>query len=241
MKVLFSITGSNGNCSVIESSSGDMICIDAGLPYQKANKEIGYYLHKCRTLLCSHHHSDHTSNMSDFRKRGMVTYCGEETALKTHLNGFYEKLKQSSQFEGGSFRWISFELPHTNSDGSKCECFGFLIQDIKTKERLLWCTDCQYIPYQFPAIEIYCIETNYFEQDSYIDDLDVIEKSVEYRRFNSHMSIQSTVDFLKKQDLSKCKEIRLIHLSNSMTKEEKGNIIPYIKEQLGRDDINVII
>lgn len=232
MRVLFSRTGSVGNCTVIESASGQLLCIDAGIPYNKVNKEIGYRLHECRNLLLTHQHADHGAYRSVYSNRGMKVYYPEENAVDS---------AQKPLYEIDCFRVISFPLVHYNSDVTGCPCYGFLIQDTTSGEKLIYCTDTAYIANRFNALEFYCIEANFWEQAEYLDNLDAIEKIVEIRRVNSHLSVQSAVDFLKKQDLSKCKEIRLLHLSGSMTAQERERIIPYIKSEIKREDINVYI
>lgn len=244
MKILYSNTSSKGNCSVLESSGGSLLCIDCGIKYEKVNREIGYRLHECENLLLTHGHDDHSIHLNDFKKRGMIAFCGNETAAKSKLSGIYVGLYHKKQYEDESdgFRWISLSMVHTNSqDGSDCECFGFLIQDKGSGERCLWATDTMMIPYQFPPLDFYCIEANYWSQDDYLEDLEFIEKSVEMRRVRSHMSVETCASFLAKQDLSKCKEVRLLHLSNSMTKAERESIIPFIREKTRRSDLNVII
>lgn len=241
MRIIFSKTSSKGNCSVIESSDGNLLCIDAGLKYKNVNREIGYKLHKCKTLLISHAHVDHAGRIADFTKIGMELYCSKETFDIVQLKTHYIEIRNKEYFSVPGFKVVPFELNHTNSDGSDCHCFGFLIQDSTSKEKMLWCTDTAYIPYTFPQLDFYCIEGNFWEKDSYIDDLDEIEKSVEIRRFRSHMSVNSAADFLKKQNMSKCKEVRLLHLSNLMTDGARKRIIPYIKSELGMEDLNIVI
>lgn len=241
MKILYSATSSKGNCSVIESYDGTLLCIDAGLKYKNVNREIGYRLHECSTLLLTHGHGDHISDTSDFLRIGMGLYCSKGTFDTVRLNKRYNKIAHKESFCVTGFKIVPFELKHSNSDGSNCPCFGFLIQDIASKDKMLWCTDTKMIPYAFPPLERYCIEANFLEQESYFDDMSSIEKSVEIRRVQSHMSVETAVDFLKKQDLSKCKEIRLLHLSNSMTGEERERIIPYVRSELGMEDMNVVI
>lgn len=240
MRTLYSNTSSSGNCTVIQSENGSLLTIDCGLKFEKVNKETGYILHSCNTLLGTHSHKDHMGFVGDFTKRSMKLYCGEETALKTHYTGVYEPLIHGKQYDVDSFRFIPLKMVHSNSDGSDCECFGFLIQDKKSSEKMLHITDSMMIPYTFPPLEFYLLECNYVEADSYIDDLESIERSVEMRRVRSHLSLQSCAEFLAKQDLSKCKEIRLLHLSHSMTAEERSNIIPFIQERIKRSDIQIV-
>lgn len=231
MQILYCVTGSDGNCTVIESESGKLLTIDCGIQYNKVNRAIGYRLHECKELLITHAHNDHSKFRQDFTKRGMKLYAPIENASES---------EKTASYDLSGFRVLAFPLKHSNSDGSECPCYGFLIQDKASGEKMLWATDTQYIPYRFPALEIYALEANFWEQEDYLDELDAIEAVVEKRRVRAHMSIETAVDFLKKQDLSKCKEIRLLHMSNSVTKEEKERIIPYIQEQLGRKDLTII-
>ena len=131
-----------------------------------------------------------------------------------------------------SFVISPVEMKHTNSDGTPCECYGFLILDKSTGEKMLWATDTQYIQNRFPPLEYYCIESNYFESDDYSEDINYIEKKVEQRRLQSHMSFESAVKFLKMQDLSKCKEIRLLHISSSLGENDKKKMKRKLKREL---------
>lgn len=240
MRTLFSTTGSSGNCTVIQSDGGSLLTIDCGLKFEKVNKEVGYLLNKSKTLLVSHLHADHFLHRDTFVSRGMSLYCGEEAALKTHYTGVYEPLIHGKQYDVDGFRFIPLKMVHSNSDGTDCECFGFMIQDKMSNEKMLHITDSMMIPYTFPALEYYSLECNYVEQESYADDLEAIERSVEMRRVRSHLSLQSCSDFLARQDLSKCKEVRLLHLSHSLTQAERDSIVPYIKNAIKRSDIQIV-
>lgn len=240
MRILFSKTSSQGNATVIESSNGNLLCIDCGLKYSDVNKAIGYRLHECRTLLCTHKHLDHTFDMKEYRKRGMFLYAGKDVVHGGMLDGFYGELHHALQFKASGFEIIPLDMEHADSSGEKCKCFGFLIRDKSNGDKMLFATDTMLIPYTFPPLEFYALECNYVETDSYIDDLEAIERAVEMRRVRSHLSLQSCADFLAKQDLSKCKEIRLLHLSHSLTQAERDSLIPYIKNAVWSDDINVV-
>lgn len=233
MRVLFSRTGSSGNATVIESYDGRLLCIDAGIRYDVVNRAIGYRLHECKNLLVTHLHADHAKYIDDFKKRGMEVYYQGKNIVS---DGTITNLMNKDGFEV-----IYLYVYHTNSDGSECPCYSFLIKDKSSGEKMLWSTDTPYIQYRFNALDIYAIECNYCEQEDYINELDSIEAIVEKRRFNSHMSLQSCAEFLAKQDLSKCKEIRLLHLSHSLTAEERANIVPFIQSKIGRSDIHIEI
>lgn len=237
MRLLFSETGSKGNCSVIESGDGHLLVIDAGIKYRQVDKAIGYRLHTADALLVTHAHKDHTLYLDQFLKSNIITVIGSETVRTLELgywNGLIRTFPKGivTHHAQDNFLIKPIEMVHTNSDGTPCECFGFLIMDKSTGEKMLWSTDTQYIKNKFPALDYYCIECNYFEQNDYEGELDYIEKSVEQRRVQSHMSFESCVKFLKMQDLSKCKEIHLLHLSTKMDDKERKSVVKKMKRAL---------
>ena len=249
MRVIFSKTGSQGNCSVIESEDGELLTIDAGIKYDIVNRAIGYKLHMCKVSIITHKHADHCLYLRSFTTKGMKLYAPIEVIKKPSITkglSMMETIHDKRQFEVPGFKILPIAVEHWGGSRDICECYGFLIQDVSVNQigagdKMLWVTDAKDIPYRFPPLEHYCIEANYWEQDDYFEDIDYVEPSVELRRFRSHMSVETAVDFLKKQDLSKCREIRFLHISNSMTQEQRDNIIPYTKNELGKEDLNVVI
>lgn len=250
MNILYSQTDSNGNCSVIESRDNHLLVIDAGIKYKTVDKSIGYRLHTADALLITHAHKDHTKYIDDFCvPKYHRTFMGKETAesLYNKNNG---KRALHNVYTWNDYCMYAFdiktvEMVHTNSDGTPCECYGFLIREKSTGEKMLWATDTQYIKSRFPPLDFYCIECNFFEQNDYYEELDYIEKSVEQRRVQSHMSFESCVKFLKQQDLSKCKEIHLLHLSTKMDNKERNSVVKKmkraLKKELERKDVQIYV
>lgn len=218
MKIIFSKTGSNGNCSVIESANGKLLVIDCGIKYKTVDKAIGYRLHEAEGYLLTHNHKDHALYEKDFVKAGLENV--------------------SNFVETESFILRPVEMVHTNSDGTPCKCYGYFIFDKYSGEKMLWATDSQYIKNQFPPLDFCCIECNYFETDEYDGELDYIEKSVEIRRARSHMSCESVCKFLEMQDLSKCKGIYLLHISGSVGEKGKLKMIDKVREILDKKNCN---
>ena len=142
------------------------------------------------------------------------------------------------QIAVGTFIIKPFKVAHINTDGSDCQNAGFLIYSTETKEKMIWITDAAYIENRFPALDYICIECNYIDVDDYSKELEYVNKFVEKRRFNSHLSLSRCIDFLKKQDLSKIKWIKLLHLT-----ETQGNIEQTILNKLHHEfpDIKFII
>lgn len=124
-------------------------------------------------------------------------------------------IEAGKQFNVGTFIIVPFDVYHINSDGSDCPNLGFLIYSSVTKEKMIWATDASYIESRFPPVEYICIECNYVDVEDYKSELEYMNGFVEKRRVRSHLSLNRCVEFLKQQDLSRVKEIRLLHLTES--------------------------
>ena len=164
----------------------------------------------------------HSAFISRFLRLGMKVYANDETWLKTQISRPTRnaiEMQSGKQFSAGTFIVKPFDVAHTNSDGTPCKNFGFLIYSTVTKEKMLWITDASYIESRFPPMDYICIECNYIDVDDYSNELEYVNQFVEKRRFTSHLSLSRCINFLKMQDLSNIKYIRLLHLS-----ESQGNI-----------------
>jgi ribonuclease BN (tRNA processing enzyme) len=130
--------------------------------------------------------------------------------------GTYDALKVSPEdrqypfFHGcvkGPFKCFS-----ANHDAA--EPLNFIID-----EKILFITDNYKLQFDFSAFKFTCImiEANYCEEliKGKADDF------VNKRRFRSHMSFQTALLTLKTLDLSECKQIILIHLSDGYTDEKR--------------------
>ena len=69
------------------------------------------------------------------------------------------------------------------------------------------------IKYAFHGLDYIMIEANY--------DIELVEEDAQRKRLiQSHMSIDTTIQYLKSIDLSKVKRIYLMHLSSRHSNEE---------------------
>ena len=113
------------------------------------------------------------------------------------------------KFKVGNFTVLAFPTEH--------DCLGSLGFVINHKEsgNILFLTDSFYSKYTFKGISHYIVESNFDE--NIIDEKwykDQIHPMVYGRLKKSHMSLQTCRKMLLANDLSKVKNIILIHLSN---------------------------
>lgn len=120
--------------------------------------------------------------------------------------------------------WLSpFDAVHDTP------CLGFYL--ISGDERLLYLTDSAYCRYKFPGLTQIMVSANY--------DLDLLNANIESgkidraakaRLMHSHASLSTIKELLRANDLSKLKEVHLLHLSSRNAdaerfKKEIGEIV----------------
>lgn len=140
---------------------------------------------------------------------GIDTYVGRETSEALGLSGHrLHVIEPMQQFTIGQWKIKPFSLPHDVPN------MGFLISN--GKDRLLYCTDCHYIPYRFEGLTHIMISCNY---DAQILKQNIkrglVDVEVGKRILMNHMSLSTVKDFLTVNDLSKVQEIHLLHLSDT--------------------------
>ena len=90
---------------------------------------------------------------------------------------------------------------------------GYIVRD--HEDTLCFITDTAYVKYVMPACNIIMIEANYSESILAANvEAGRIEPSRAKRVRENHMSIARVLDFLKANDLSRCRAIHLLHLSD---------------------------
>lgn len=217
-------SGSKGNCYIVDDDK-TRIMLECGIRYNAILKGCNYDINISGCLV-SHAHVDHSLAIQNLLNNGIPVYTSAEVYKALKINDYLAKeVNAGQQFKIGTFIIIPFDLQHVNSDGSPCKNFGYLIYSTATKDKLLFATDTAYIHNQFKGLTDIMIETNYIEKDfTFSSDKDVA--MVEKRRFASHMSLETALDFLKHTDLSTVNQIYAIHLSEGKANKK------YIEEKL---------
>ncbi len=100
--------------------------------------------------------------------------------------------------------------------------YGFLIEFIPTKERILYATDTFYLKYKFKNINYFLLECNYISEIVKKNIEDGIVDRTRYKRLlKSHMSLENCIEFLRYNISSNTKKIVLIHLSDANSDQNK--------------------
>ncbi len=213
MKIESLASSSSGNCYVIDDGHNKLL-LEGGIPYKELVSKLNKLHLKITDFVgcvVSHSHNDHAKAMKDI-SRFILVYASVETLEQKYVKG--HTLKSARRIDIGSYQVISFNTEH-DCPGS----LGFIIRSYKTGESLLFLTDTKYIKFNLRNFKFnyVMIECNYI--DSILDEQE-INFALKKRLLNSHMSLTTCVKTLKSFDLSECKEIYLIHLSDHRSDEQ---------------------
>ena len=150
--------------------------------------------------------------MDELIRRGMKVYMSYGTAKALEANEAAMLVDHMEQFNVGSFDIIPFTTFH-----DAAEPLGFLIKSRVDGDVLAFATDTVNLRYKFPGLNILAIEANY--DKNILDRCEKLPEKVRHRITNSHMEVDTLCDYLRSLDLSECREIHLLHLSDSTSRE----------------------
>lgn len=219
VKVLGS--GSSGNAYIV-SNNETALMIECGLTLKTLQELTGYRLTDIDACLVSHEHGDHAKASQNLAKLGIDVYMtnGTKEAINANERRF-KAFKRISPYEYkseviGTFKVTPFRAIHDAK-----EPVGFRIKDTVTGETLTFLTDSAYCPYKFQGSNIFMLEINYIKE---LIDSNTLDESINLSRRNrtveSHMSLDTAIDFLKSSGADKADKIYIMHLSDANSNEE---------------------
>ena len=212
-------SSSAGNAYIV-SDRDTRILLECGVSHKKLQKLSGFSLSEFKACLISHEHKDHAKSVDELISRGMDVYmsCGTAEALETECANLIEDMEQ---FNIGSLDIVPFAVFHDAK-----EPLGFLIKSRVDGDVLAFATDTVNLRYRFPGLNILAIEANY--DKVILARCEKLPEKVRHRIENAHMEIDTLCDYLRSLDLSVCREIHLLHLSDATSHEE--NFLKKVKK-----------
>lgn len=190
--------------------------LEAGIRFSAIKKAICFDLHKVSGCLISHEHGDHFQSAPEMLHAGIDVYASFGTwntkEIKHHRAHNIAPMKQ---FCVGGFTVLPFDVQH-----DAVEPLGFLIQHQEIG-KLLFITDSFYCKYKFQGVDVMMLECNYSKK---ILEENIAKGNVpnflKERITRSHFELENLKDFLRHSDLSKTRNIVLIHLSGNNSDAE---------------------
>lgn len=219
-------SGSSGNCYLVNMNDTKLL-LECGLPFKTIQKALNYKLSDVAGCLITHEHKDHSKAVKDLMKAGIDCYLTRGTAdilqLKGHrlffLNTYTDKIYQDFDYYWNYFN--RFCIKPFKAVHDVAEPVSFYIQDVHTKESLVFITDTAYLPYKIPDIDILMVECNYIK--SIIDERaknGSINLSLRNRIVKNHLSLETLLEAIKQANFTKLKKVYVLHLSDGNSDEK---------------------
>jgi len=216
-------SSSHGNCYVVSDGS-TAILLECGISFRRIKKGLGFDLSAIRACLVSHEHRDHSKSVMELIKSGVEVFASEGTADALGCD-LISPVGDRVQFQVGSLDIVPFATFH-----DALEPLGFLIHSRADGERLAFATDTVNLGYRFPGVNLLALEANY--DAAILARCERMPEKVRKRVTNSHMEISTLCQYLRTLDLSSCRALYLLHLSNAASNE--GYFIDRVRKVVPR-------
>ena len=222
-------SSSHGNCYVV-SDGGTTILLECGISFRRLKKSLGFDLSAIRACLVSHEHMDHAKSVMNLIQSGVEVFASEGTAEALDCS-LITTIAEKVQFRVGSLEVMPFRTWHDAK-----EPLGFLVYSRRDGERLVFATDTVNLGHRFPGVNILALEANYDE--AILARCERMPDKVRERVTKSHMEISTLCRYLRTLDLSACRTLYLLHLSNAASNE--GHFLSRVRQVVPRH-VQVII
>lgn len=213
MKLHILGSSSHGNGYIMQSSTGESLIVECGVPLVNVKKALAWRLSGVTAAVVSHHHGDHAKYVREYSRAGIRIVAPGEVIDRYSPLVFSRRIESNRGYVIGGFRIRTMPMTHANNDGTPCECFGYIIEHPEMG-RTLFATDTVALPCAVRGLNHVMIEANY--DDDILDaniasgDVDASERD---RLRLSHMEIRTTERMMQTLDLTNVNDIVLLHLS----------------------------
>lgn len=225
-------SSSNGNLYLVTAGNGKQLLLECGVRWERIQRAINYNSKNIECCLLSHEHKDHSFAARHVMNAGMDIYSGRGTFESLNLldQRRAKVIADKSLMMLDDFEFFAFSLNH-----DAVEPLGFIIREnlggydkklscLPEPEHLLFVPDTGNIIQRFKVpFNIIAIECSF--------DGDILQARVESGKINeevarrlleNHLEKKATMNYLEKFcNLSRCREIHLLHLSGDNSVRQK--------------------
>lgn len=218
MKFIQHYSGSSGNLYEVVADNGKRLLLDPGVPWAKVQKALNYDLKNIVGCFVTHEHKDHCGAIRGIISAGVDVYTSKGTieALRLPQERRFKAINCFKASKVDNFEIYAFNLHH-----DAAEPIGFIISC--DGEHLLFAPDTSHIQHRFNVFfSIIAVECSYdkaiLANRVKIGD---INEELAKRLLTSHQELSVAKAYIKNYvDLSKCRQIHLLHLSKDNIDKE---------------------
>lgn len=212
-------SSSHGNAYIVDDGAS-RILIECGVSFKKLQKLTGFGLSGIQGCLLSHEHGDHAKCYLELIKSGVPVYASGGTAEALEC-GLITPVVERKVFSVGTLDVLPFPTFH-----DAAEPLGYLVRSRVDGEKLMFATDTVNLGYEFSGLSLAALECNY-EEDILARSTRLPPKTA-HRIRNSHMELGRVCAYLRRLDLSRCRRVYLLHLSDACANE--GLMVGMVEE-----------
>ena len=208
MEIKVLASSSKGNCIYISDNHTPLL-LDCGLPFKEIQRRLNFTVSELAGTLITHSHLDHCRGAKGLTEAGINVFASAETLNTLKLLGHRAyAIEPLKQFRLGTWAIKSFPAVHD------VPCLGFLLASENGK--VVYLIDSAYSKYRFPGVTHWLLGCNYSEELIHENVANSsVDRQLKRRIIQNHMSLSTLESFLRANDLSKVKEIYLLHLSDT--------------------------
>ena len=206
-----SLASSSAGNAYLVSDGETTILLECGLTMPKLKKATRFRLHEVAACFITHEHADHSHAAKLLPRASIPVYMSEGTARALDYPDA-DLVEYNRPTRIGALRVLPFRVWH-----DAAEPVGYLIEDTRTRERLLFAADTRNLDWIVPRLTYVAVECNY--DDEALGHSQRINPKLRERIRHTHMEVGDVIRYLHKLDLSGCLRIFLLHLSDSHSRE----------------------
>lgn len=219
-------SSSKGNCCILEHEGSAPLLLECGIPIKQLREKLSFGLSNLAGCLVSHSHGDHSRAVKDILKAGIDCYMSAETAKALAVEEHYriKHLPDAGLWFIDKWSVLAVPLEHD------VPTIGFFIGN--GDERFLFIPDTGFVRNRFQGITTIAIECNHLESILSENIINGNIPAVVGRRVRrNHMSLERLLKMLCSNDLTSCRQIYLMHLSDANSDENK--MVKAVQEAVG--------
>lgn len=217
-------SSSRANLYTVTANNGRRLLLECGVSWSKLQEALNYDLSSIDTCLLTHEHLDHSKAVKEVMKAGIdvCSSAGTFEALSVQDNRRAKAIPTYSGITNKTFNSYAFPIIH-----DAVEPLGYVVREVSTNEYLLFVPDSGFIKQRFAIpFTIIALECSYdIEILQHRVDTNDINETLAKRIVENHTSKSAVLKYLtdfkrdkngkkvKICDLSKCREIHLLHMS----------------------------
>lgn len=209
-------SSSSGNAYIIDDGETSLL-LDAGISFKEMQIKSDFKVNKVVACFISHEHGDHSKGVKELLKRAVDVYAPPGTIKALSLSGHrVHPVAPTDTYTVGSFKILPVQMYHD------CECYGYLVQSVNTKEKVFFATDTYKITVNPKGIDYLIVEVNYqMEIINRLVNDGIVEPSIRGRLLQSHFELSDALVWLKRIDKTSLKRIYVAHLSSGHSNAEE--------------------